>query len=121
MGYSVALLLRDLIPTVLVRLRTDEGEVAFRARWKRSAAELHRRILFCLREGRLLWFEDERGHTRCFDPECVWRVVVDGRHPGGKAKWVTGVPWGSCGAAEGRGKKRARRTRSSPEAPPEHR
>ncbi|MBI4538127.1 MAG: hypothetical protein HY704_01285 [Gemmatimonadetes bacterium] len=79
MGYRVVYLLRSLIPTVAVRLAMDDGEVAFRARWKRPALELHRRILFCLREGRRLWFEDYAGHTRCFEPERVRGVLVDGQ------------------------------------------
>lgn len=79
MGYRVACLLRDLIPTVLVRLDTDQGEVVFRARWKRPAEHLHRRILFLLRRGDVLWFEDEWGHTRWFEPERIRAVVVAGR------------------------------------------
>lgn len=71
--------LRQLIPTVLVRLATDDGEVAFRARWKRSPLELQRSILYRLRQGSLLWFEDEWGHAVCFKPETVWGAIVDGR------------------------------------------
>jgi len=71
--------LRQLIPTVLVRLSTDEGEVAFRARWKHSPLELQRSILFRMRQGSTLWFEDEWGHALCFKPEAVWGAMVDGR------------------------------------------
>lgn len=71
--------LRSLIPTVLVRLITDDGEIAFRARWKNSALELQRSILFRLRQGTPLWFEDEWGHTVSFRAETVWGAVVDGR------------------------------------------
>lgn len=79
MGYTIGCLLRDLIPTVVVRLATDDGEVTFRARWKGSPEGLHRRILFCLRDGRRLWFEDEWGHTRTFSAERVIGAMVDGR------------------------------------------
>ena len=71
--------LRQRIPTVLVRLATDEGEVVFRARWKHSPLDLQRSILFRLRQGSLLWFEDEWGHALCFRPEKVWGAIVDGR------------------------------------------
>ncbi len=71
--------LRQFIPTVLVRLATDEGEVVFRARWKRSPLDLQRNILYRMRQGSLLWFEDERGHAVCFKPESVWGAAVDGR------------------------------------------
>lgn len=71
--------LRTRIPTVLVRLATDEGEIAFRARWRRSARELHHIILFKMRQGRPLWFQDEWGHDLVFRPECVWAAMVDGR------------------------------------------
>jgi hypothetical protein len=71
--------LRLLIPTVLVRLMTEEGEVAFRARWKLTALELQRRITFRLRQGQPLWFEDETGRDLCFKPERVWAALVDGR------------------------------------------
>lgn len=70
------------IPTVLVRLATDDGEVVFRARWKRRPIELQRQILYRLREGKPLWFEDDRGRDLCFRPEAIWGAVVDGRrHP----------------------------------------
>lgn len=71
--------LRHRIPTVTVRLATDDGEVAFRARWKHSPIELQRSIIFRLRQGSLLWFEDEWGHAVCFRPERVWGAMVDGR------------------------------------------
>lgn len=70
---------RRLIPTVVVRLATDDGEIAFRARWKRSPLELQRSILFRLRQGSALWFEDEWGRALCFKPERVWGAMVDGR------------------------------------------
>jgi hypothetical protein len=79
MGYYSRLLLRHRIPTVFIRLATDEGEIAFRARWRRPPIELQRRILFCLRQGKPLWFEDDRGRDLCFRPEAVWGAVVDGR------------------------------------------
>ncbi|MGH7482403.1 MAG: hypothetical protein ACRELV_09625 [Longimicrobiales bacterium] len=74
--------LRGRVPTVLVRLNTDDGEVVFRARWSRSAIELQRRILFRLRNGRSIWFEDERGRDLCFRPEAIWGAMVDGRRAG---------------------------------------
>jgi hypothetical protein len=73
--------LRGLIPTVLVRLATEEGEVAFRARWKQSPLAMQRLINYRLRRGRPLWFEDERGHDLCFRPEHVRAALVDGRAP----------------------------------------
>lgn len=71
--------LRCLIPTVLVRLFTDDGEITFRARWKNSALELQRSILFRIRQGTPLWFEDEWGHSVAFRPERVSGAIVDGR------------------------------------------
>ena len=71
--------LRRLIPTVLVRLATDDGEVTFRARWQQPPIELQRMIMFRLRKGHPLWFEDDRGRDLCFKPEAVWAAVVDGR------------------------------------------
>ncbi|HWV55918.1 MAG TPA: hypothetical protein VNZ57_00475 [Longimicrobiales bacterium] len=80
MGYYYSLVpFRSRIPTVVVRLATDEGEITFRARWSRAAVELQRRILYRLRHGKPLWFEDEWGHAVCFKPESVWGAVVDGR------------------------------------------
>lgn len=63
----------------MVRLATDDGEIAFRARWKDSALALQRSILFRLRQGSVLWFEDEWGHALCFRPEHIWGAMVDGR------------------------------------------
>jgi len=71
--------LRDLIPTVLVRIATEEGEIAFRARWKESPLQMQRLISYRLRKGRALWFEDESGHDLCFRPEMVRAALVDGR------------------------------------------
>lgn len=71
--------IRDLIPTVLVRLATEEGEIAFRARWKQSPLALQRIILYRLRSGRPLWFEDDAGRDLVFKPEKVWAAMVDGR------------------------------------------
>lgn len=71
--------LRGLIPTVGVLLATEDGEIAFRARWRRSPLELQRAILFRMRNGSPLWFEDEWGHDLCFKSERVWGAVVDGR------------------------------------------
>jgi hypothetical protein len=79
MVYYARIPLRGLIPTVLVRLATAEGEISFRARWKRPSIELQRSILFRLRKGQPLWFEDERGRDLCFKPEHVWAAMVDGR------------------------------------------
>lgn len=79
MVYYARVSLRQLIPTVTVRLATDDGEIAFRARWKRSPLELQRAIMFRMRRGKLLWFEDEWGHDLCFRPEGVWAAMVDGR------------------------------------------
>lgn len=79
MVYFARVPLRGLIPTVLVRLATEDGEIAFRARWRRPSVELQRSILFRLRQGHPLWFEDEWGHDLCFRPEHVWAAVVDGR------------------------------------------
>jgi hypothetical protein len=79
MVYYARLPLRVFIPTVLVRLMTEEGEIAFRARWKRSPLDLQRCILFKLRRGHPLWFEDETGRDLCFRPERVRAALVDGR------------------------------------------
>jgi hypothetical protein len=79
MVYYARIPLRRLIPTVLVRLSTDDGEVAFRARWLRSPLELQRIILFKIRKGKLLWFEDEWGHDLTFRPENILAALVDGR------------------------------------------
>ena len=79
MVYYAKVPIRRLIPTVLVRLTTEEGDVVFRARWKRSALELQRVILFKLRRGKLLWFEDDRGRDLVFRPERVSAALVDGR------------------------------------------
>lgn len=79
MVYYAKVPLRRLIPTVLVRLATEDGEIVFRARWKQSALDLQRIILFRLRKGHSLWFEDERGRDLVFRPERVWAALVDGR------------------------------------------
>lgn len=79
MVYFARVPLRTMIPTVLVQLATDDGEVMFRARWKRSPLELQRLILFRMRRGKPLWFEDDRGHDLCFRPEAVRAALVDGR------------------------------------------
>jgi hypothetical protein len=79
MVYYARVPLRRLIPTVLVRLATDDGEIAFRARWRNSPLELQRVILFKLRRGKPLWFEDEWGHDLVFRPERIWGALVDGR------------------------------------------
>jgi hypothetical protein len=72
-------LLRSRIPTVRVRLSTDDGELSLRARWSRRPIELQRRILFLMREGQPIFLEDEWGHSICLRPECVWGASVDGR------------------------------------------
>lgn len=98
MGYSeVRTPLRKHIPTVLVRLATDEGEVVFRARWRRSALELQRMILYWMRSGRPLWFRDEWGHDLCFRPDRVWGAMVDGSPETG--------PVGPTGGAVRRGRR----------------
>lgn len=79
MVYFARVPIRSLIPTVTVRLATDDGVVSFRARWRRSPLELQRLILFRMRRGRPLWFEDDRGHDLCFRPEAVSAALVDGR------------------------------------------
>jgi len=79
MVYYARVPLRRRIPTVSVRLATPDGEVAFRARWRSSPLELQRMILFRLRRGRPLWFEDEWGHDLCFRADAIWGAVVDGR------------------------------------------
>jgi hypothetical protein len=79
MVYFASVPLRRLIPTVLVRLETDDGEIAFRARWKSSPLDLQRLIMFKIRRGRPIWFEDDRGHDLCFRPEAVRAAVIDGR------------------------------------------
>jgi hypothetical protein len=79
MVYFARMPLRSLIPTVLVRLATYDGDVCFRARWRNSPIQLQRRILFEMRSGRPLWFEDEWGHDVCFRPDRVFAAMVDGR------------------------------------------
>lgn len=83
MVYYARVPLRDLIPTVLVRLATEDGVVAFRARWRSTPLELQRLISFRLRRGHPLWFEDDSGHDLCFKPERIWAAMVDGRPAGG--------------------------------------
>jgi len=87
MVYYARIPLRRLIPTVLVRLSTDDGVITFRARWKHSPLELQRFILFRLRKGRMLWFEDEWGHDLCFRPERILGAMVDGRETK-ELEWV---------------------------------
>jgi hypothetical protein len=79
MVYYARIPIRTLIPTVLVQLATEDGPFAFRARWKRSPLELQRLIVFKMRNGKLLWFEDECGRDLCFRPEAVRAALVDGR------------------------------------------
>ncbi|MEX1182675.1 MAG: hypothetical protein WEF86_05535 [Gemmatimonadota bacterium] len=79
MVYYARVPVRTLIPTVLVRLATEDGDVSFRARWKRSPLELQRLILYRMRRGKMLWFEDDRGHDMCFRPEAIRAALVDGR------------------------------------------
>jgi len=79
MVYFARVPLRDLIPTVLVRLATEDGDISFRARWKSTPLDLQRLILYKIRRGRPLWFEDECGKNLCFRPEGVRAAVVDGR------------------------------------------
>ncbi|NIP82955.1 MAG: hypothetical protein GWM90_28500 [Gemmatimonadetes bacterium] len=74
--------LRSRIPTVRVRLATDDGELTFRARWKDRPIDLQRRILFLMRQGQPIFLEDEWGHGVCLRPECVWGASVDGRPDG---------------------------------------
>jgi hypothetical protein len=79
MVYYARVPLRRFIPTVLVRLATEDGEIAFRARWRHSPLELQRTILYKLRKGKLVWFEDEYGHDLVFRPERIVAALVDGR------------------------------------------
>jgi hypothetical protein len=79
MVYFARIPIRTLIPTVHVQLATDDGDIAFRARWKQSPLELQRLIIFRMRRGTPLWFEDERGRDLCFRPEAVYAALVDGR------------------------------------------
>ena len=79
MVYYARLPLRILIPTVTVHLRTDDGDLSIRARWRSSPLQLQRQILHRMRNGRLLWFEDEGGHPVCIRPESVSAARVDGR------------------------------------------
>lgn len=79
MVYYAKVPIRHLIPTVRVHLATEDGEIVFRARWKRSALELQRVILFKLRQGRPLWFEDDRGRDLVFRADRVFAALVDGR------------------------------------------
>ncbi|HEX6135118.1 MAG TPA: hypothetical protein VFZ24_14210 [Longimicrobiales bacterium] len=80
MVYYARVPIRTMIPTVHVSLATEDGPVSFRARWKRSPLELQRLIVFRMRNGKLLWFEDDRGRDICFRPEAVRAALVDGRH-----------------------------------------
>jgi hypothetical protein len=79
MVYYARVPIRAFIPTVGVSLATDDGDVSFRARWKQSPLALQRLILFRMRNGKLLWFEDDRGRDVCFRPEAVRAALVDGR------------------------------------------
>ena len=79
MVYYARVPLRRFIPTVMVRLATEDGEIAFRARWRHSPLELQRTILYKLRKGKLVWFEDEYGHDLVFRPERIVAALVDGR------------------------------------------
>ncbi|HSJ15325.1 MAG TPA: hypothetical protein VK939_12965 [Longimicrobiales bacterium] len=79
MVYYARIPLRILIPTVVVHLQTDEGDLRFRARWRDSPLQLQRLILHRMRNGRMLWFEDEWGHDVCIRPETVSAALVDGR------------------------------------------
>lgn len=79
MVYYARIPLRVFIPTVRVKLATDDGEVSFRARWRESPLNLQRLISFRMRHGKMLWFEDESGHDLCFRPERVIAALVDGR------------------------------------------
>lgn len=94
--------LRTRIPTVLVRLATDDGEVSLRARWRRRPIDLQRRILFLLRQGKPIFLEDEWGRSVSFRPECVWGAAVDGREGTAGAsgrlaggRWPAGAPGGT--------------------------
>lgn len=76
MGYGAAYPTRRRVPTVVVHLATDDGEIVFRARWQRRAVDLQRRIVYRIRLGMPLWFEDDCGRDLCFRAECVWRAIV---------------------------------------------
>lgn len=71
--------LRTRIPTVRVKIATDDGEIELRARWNHRPIDLQRRILFLMRQGSPIFLEDEYGHAVCLRPECVWGATVDGR------------------------------------------
>lgn len=71
--------LRSRIPTVRVRVVTDDGEVSVRARWKDRPIDLQRRISYLMRQGKAVFLEDEYGRTICLRPECIWGATVDGR------------------------------------------
>lgn len=79
MVYYARVPLRLFIPTVVVHLATEDGDIVFRARWKRSALELQRTILYKLRKGKPVWFQDEFGHDLVFKPERIFAALVDGR------------------------------------------
>jgi hypothetical protein len=79
MIYPRQVAMRTRIPTVRVRLATDDGEVSFRARWRDRPIDLQRRILYLMRQGKPIWLEDEWGHSVCLRAECVWAAAVDGR------------------------------------------
>ena len=76
MGYAPAPTTRRRVPTVVVHLATDDGDVIFVARWQKRAVDLQRRIVYRIRLGMPLWFEDDCGRDLCFKPERVWRAVV---------------------------------------------
>ena len=76
MGYGAAHVTRCSVPTVIVHLATDDGDVVFRARWKERAVDLQRRIVYRIRLGMPLWFEDDAGRDLCFRPERIWRAMV---------------------------------------------
>lgn len=82
MIYPRQVAMRTRIPTVRVRLATDDGELSFRARWRDRPIDLQRRILYLMRQGHPIWFEDEWGHAVCLRAECVWAAAVDGRTGG---------------------------------------
>ena len=71
--------LRSRIPTVRVHVVTDDGELSVRARWQHRPIDLQRRISYLMRQGKAIFLEDERGHTICLRPECIWGATVDGR------------------------------------------
>lgn len=76
---SRQVLLRSRIPTVRVRVATEEGDMDIRARWRQRPIDLQRRIVYLMREGKPIFLEDEMGHTVVLRAECVLGATVGER------------------------------------------